>query len=114
MRSLVSGGVLVREGERWAVNATVETVSLPPTLHGLLLSRVDKLPADTRRVLQAAAVLGVSFDEALLHAVARRRAGRLAAPGRRRPGAPRRAWSRRTGTIASATRCCTTWSTTTS
>ena len=52
------------------MNATVETVSLPPTLHGLLLSRVDKLPADTRRVLQAAAVLGVSFDEALLHAVA--------------------------------------------
>jgi adenylate cyclase len=70
VRSLVSGGVLVREEEHWAVNATVETVSLPPTLHGLLLSRVDKLPADTRRVLQAAAVLGVSFDEALLHAVA--------------------------------------------
>jgi adenylate cyclase len=70
VRNLVSGGVLVREGEHWAVNATVETVSLPPTLHGLLLSRVDKLPADTRRVLQAAAVLGVSFDEALLQAVA--------------------------------------------
>jgi adenylate cyclase len=70
VRSLVSGGVLVREGERWAVNATVETVSLPPTLHGLLLSRVDKLPADARRVLQVAAVFGVSFDETLLHAVA--------------------------------------------
>ncbi|MBS0523847.1 MAG: AAA family ATPase [Proteobacteria bacterium] len=70
VRSLVSGGVLVREGQHWAVNATIETVSLPPTLHGLLLSRVDKLPADTRRVLQAAAVLGVSFDEALLQAVA--------------------------------------------
>jgi adenylate cyclase len=70
VRGLVSGGVLVREGDRWAVNATVETVSLPPTLHGLLLSRVDKLSADTRRVLQAAAVLGVSFDEALLQTVA--------------------------------------------
>jgi len=70
VRSLVSGGSLVREGEQWTVNTTVETVSLPPTLHGLLLSRVDELPADTRRVLQAAAVLGVSFDEALLQAVA--------------------------------------------
>jgi adenylate cyclase len=70
VRSLVSGGVLVRAGDRWAVNATIETVSLPPTLHGLLLSRVDKIPADARRVLQAAAVLGVSFDEAVLHAVA--------------------------------------------
>lgn len=70
VRSLVGGGVLVREGNRWALAATVETVSLPPTLHGLLLSRVDKLPADARRVLQAAAVLGVSFDAALLEAVA--------------------------------------------
>ena len=52
------------------LSANVETVSLPPTLHGLLLSRVDKLPADTRRVLQAAAVLGVGFDEVLLRAVA--------------------------------------------
>lgn len=70
VRSLASGGVLVREGDRWALGATVETVSLPPTLHGLLLSRVDRLPAATRRVLQAAAVLGVSFDEALLQATA--------------------------------------------
>ena len=70
MRSLVDKGVLVREAGRWTLSASVETVSLPPTLHGLLLSRVDKLPADIRRVLQAAAVLGVSFDEVLLQAVA--------------------------------------------
>ena len=70
VRSLVSGGVLVRDGDRWMLSATVETVSLPPTLHGLLLSRVDSFPPGTRRVLQAAAVLGVSFDEALLQAVA--------------------------------------------
>lgn len=70
VRSLVSGGVLVRDGDRWALSAAIETVLLPPSLHGLLLSRVDGLPAGTRRVLQAAAVLGVSFDEALLQAVA--------------------------------------------
>jgi adenylate cyclase len=70
VRSLVSGGVLVRDGARWALSAAVETVTLPPTLHSLLLSRIDRLPADTRRVLQAAAVLGASFDEALLEAVA--------------------------------------------
>ena len=70
VRSLVGRGVLVREAGHWMLSASVETVSLPPTLHGLLLSRVDKLPADTRRVLQAAAVLGVSFDEVLLQAVA--------------------------------------------
>ncbi len=70
VRSLVGSGVLVRNAGHWMLNASVGTMSLPPTLHGLLLSRVDKLPADTRRVLQAAAVLGVSFDEVLLQAVA--------------------------------------------
>jgi adenylate cyclase len=70
VRSLVEKGVFVREDEQWTLSASVETVSLPGTLHGLLLSRVDKLPADARRVLQWAAVLGVSFDEVLLQAVA--------------------------------------------
>jgi adenylate cyclase len=39
-------------------------------LHGLLLSRVDRLSPDARHLLQEAAVLGVVFDAALLHAFA--------------------------------------------
>ena len=70
VRSLVGKGVLVREGDRWACTAACEAVDVPPTLHGLLLSRVDRLPADARRLLQEAAVLGVVFDEALLRAIA--------------------------------------------
>ncbi len=52
VRSLVSKGVLVREGDRWAATAAYEAVDVPATLHGLLLSRVDRLPADARRLLQ--------------------------------------------------------------
>jgi adenylate cyclase len=70
VRSLVGKGVLVRQGDRWACTAACEAVNVPPTLHGLLLSRVDRLLADTRRLLQEAAVLGMVFDEALLLAVA--------------------------------------------
>ena len=70
VRSLVGKGVLVRQGDRWACTAACEAVDVPPTLHGLLLSRVDRLPADARRLLQEAAVLGAVFDEALLRAVA--------------------------------------------
>ena len=69
IRSLVGKGVLVREGDHWACTAAGEAVDVPPTLHGLLLSRVDKLPAEGRRLLQEAAVLGVAFDETLLRAV---------------------------------------------
>ena len=70
VRSLVSTRVLVRQGDRWTCTGGCEAVNIPPTLHGLLLSRVDGLPAEARRVLQEAAVLGMVFDEALLHAVA--------------------------------------------
>ena len=70
VRSLVGKGVLVREGGRWTCTVACETVEVPPTLHGLLLSRVDRLPADARRLLQEAAVLGALFDESLLRAVA--------------------------------------------
>jgi adenylate cyclase len=75
VRSLVGKGVLVREGHRWTCTASCEAVDVPPTLHGLLLSRVDRLPADGRRLLQEAAVLGAVFDEALLHDVATDRPG---------------------------------------
>jgi adenylate cyclase len=70
VRSLVGKGVLVRTGERWASTAAYEAVDVPPTLQGLLLSRVDRLPADARRLLQEAAVLGAEFDESLLREVA--------------------------------------------
>jgi adenylate cyclase len=70
VRTLVGKGVLVREGDHWACSAECHAVDVPPTLHGLLLSRVDRLPADGRRLLQEAAVLGAVFDEALLRDVA--------------------------------------------
>jgi adenylate cyclase len=70
VRSLIGKGVLVRQQERWTCTASYDTADVPPTLHGLLLSRVDQLPADARRLLQAAAVLGAVFDEPLLRAVA--------------------------------------------
>jgi adenylate cyclase len=70
VRSLVSKGALVREGDRWACTAACEAVDIPPTLHGLLLSRVDRLPAHARHLLQEAAVLGEMFDATLLRAIA--------------------------------------------
>jgi adenylate cyclase len=71
VRSLLSKGVVVRAGDAWTCSAgPEEVIKLPPTLQGLLLSRVDRLAPDPRRLLQEAAVLGVAFDEALLLAVA--------------------------------------------
>jgi adenylate cyclase len=70
VRTLVSRGVLVREGDAWVCTTTCEEVDVPATLHGLLLSRVDRLQPDDRRLLQEASTLGVTFDDALLRAIA--------------------------------------------
>jgi predicted ATPase len=70
VRSLVSRGVLERQGDRWTCTAAGDAVDVPSTLQGLLLSRVDGLPAEARRLLQEAAVLGATFDVGLLRAVA--------------------------------------------
>ena len=69
IRGLIAGGVLVREDTGWTCTADVATVEVPPTLQGLLLSRVDRLPPGARRLLQEAAVLGSVFDPKLLRMI---------------------------------------------
>ncbi|HEV8229590.1 MAG TPA: adenylate/guanylate cyclase domain-containing protein, partial [Candidatus Limnocylindria bacterium] len=69
VRNLVGRGVLQRDAAGWTCTAACEGVEVPPSLHGLLLSRVDRLSADARRVLQEAAVLGAEFDAPLLRAM---------------------------------------------
>jgi adenylate cyclase len=68
VRNLVARGVLQRDADTWQCTAACEGVEVPPSLHGLLLSRVDRLAPDGRRVLQEAAVLGAEFDAPLLRA----------------------------------------------
>lgn len=66
VRSLIARGLLVREGEGWACVAEAAGVDVPPTIQALLLARVDRLPAEVRRVLQEAAMLGLTFELPLL------------------------------------------------
>jgi adenylate cyclase len=70
IRSLIAAGVLVQEDTGcWTCTADVATVEVPPTLQGLLLSRVDRLPPGARRLLQEAAALGPVFDPQLLRMI---------------------------------------------
>jgi predicted ATPase/class 3 adenylate cyclase len=70
VRSLVGAGALLREHDRWVCGPDAAAIEVPPTLYGLLLSRIDRLGADDRRALQEAAVLGTEFESALLQRVA--------------------------------------------
>lgn len=55
----------------WQATRDVEEIELPDTLQGVLMARIDRLQADTKRVLQLAAVIGRSFMYRVLAEIAR-------------------------------------------
>jgi len=70
VRSLIAGGVLAQEHGEWVCRADADSVNVPLTIHGLLLARIDGLPAHARQAIHEAAVVGPVFSEGLLREVA--------------------------------------------
>lgn len=75
LRSLIERGVLIQQGGEWKVTELVETIQVPDTLQGVLLSRLDRLPEETKRVIQKAAVIGRIFLYRVLDYMAREETG---------------------------------------
>ena len=61
MAMLVDDGLIVRAGDRWIANGDLSSVTVPPSIHALLASRLDRLTPEERTVLEAAAVVGKEF-----------------------------------------------------
>ncbi len=72
IRAIVAGGVLVWDGaaEQWRMGREVEQVTLPDTLQGVIMARVDRLDEDVKQVLKVASVIGRSFFYRVLQALA--------------------------------------------
>lgn len=66
IRMLIDRGAIVHEGERWIATDRVMEIEIPETLHGLLLARIDRLPAESRRTLRVASVIGRQFGVTIL------------------------------------------------
>ncbi len=66
MELLVQNGTIGREHSSWALRVDPPTVPLPADVRVSTLSRIAQLPAETRRILNAAAVLGESFNRTVL------------------------------------------------
>jgi len=69
VRGLVEEGVLSRDGAHWKVAPDERGAGIPANIQAMLLTRVDRLPQEARRIAQEAAVIGPRFDTALLAAV---------------------------------------------
>lgn len=66
LRALIADGILSKTGNEWTASVTPDDLSVPTTLEALLASRIDRLPPESKRVLQAAAVLGRQFNDRVL------------------------------------------------
>jgi class 3 adenylate cyclase/tetratricopeptide (TPR) repeat protein len=70
IRTLIETQALVGERGAYRLVKPLAGVQVPPTVEAILAERIDRLPADVKRLLQAAAVIGVDVPLPLLQAVA--------------------------------------------
>ncbi len=70
IRSLMETGAVRRHGDRWETHDDASTATVPRTLQSLILSRVDRLDADARRLLEVAAVIGAALEPKVLETAA--------------------------------------------
>lgn len=69
---LVHDGVLVAEPSGWRLTIDADAITIPPTIHALLASRLERLDALDRRVLEIASVIGADFSPAAVCALEER------------------------------------------
>ncbi len=70
LQAMEAMGGLRRNGKASWDSRRLEAMQLPDTIHGLILSRLDRLPAASRQLAQAAAVIGRQFELPLLQNIA--------------------------------------------
>jgi len=71
-RALIDGGIVERGDDGWRMTGDTSEIVIPETIQSLITVGLDRLPDSARRTLQTAAVIGRTFEEELLVAVAGR------------------------------------------
>ena len=61
LNSLIENGVLERRDNRWRLTKPLVAFDVPPTVEGVIASRLDRQDPHSRRLLQEAAVMGRTF-----------------------------------------------------
>jgi predicted ATPase/regulation of enolase protein 1 (concanavalin A-like superfamily) len=70
IRSLIDAGMVYREGDAWKAKEGIDSVKVPESIQSVILSRMDRLEAALKHVLQSAAVIGRLFRRRLLERIA--------------------------------------------
>jgi class 3 adenylate cyclase/tetratricopeptide (TPR) repeat protein len=70
VRTLAETGVLVGARAAYRLGQALAGIQVPATVQAVLAARIDRLPAEEKRLLQTAAVIGTEVPLPLLHAIA--------------------------------------------
>src|SRR3989442_4971201 len=70
VRTLVETKALVGEAGAYRLVESIHAIQVPASVHAVLAARIDRLPVEEKRLLQAAAVIGHDVPFALLQVVA--------------------------------------------
>ncbi|MBC8253645.1 MAG: AAA family ATPase, partial [Ardenticatenia bacterium] len=72
IHTLIAMGAIVRDSStgRWQVTAAIAQITIPDTLQGVIMARIDRLDEEVKQVLRVASVIGRSFLYRVLRALA--------------------------------------------
>ncbi len=70
VRTLIETGALAGERGAFRLTTVLPAIRIPPTVQAVLGARIDRLPPEEKRILQAAAVIGKDVPLGLLRAIA--------------------------------------------
>ncbi len=66
IRTLIDQGAIAQENSRWQLTRHVDVRTVPDTLQGIIMARLDRLMEEARRTLQLASVIGRTFRHQVL------------------------------------------------
>ena len=69
LASLRDTGIIARRENRYEIVQDTQTLSIPTTIHGVLMARVDLLPENAKGVLRTGSVVGREFSHELMQRV---------------------------------------------
>ncbi|MEE9610665.1 MAG: adenylate/guanylate cyclase domain-containing protein, partial [Desulfatiglandales bacterium] len=61
INSLIESETLIRDDGRWTVTKPITESDISSTIHGVISGRLDRLEAESKRILQEASVIGKAF-----------------------------------------------------
>ena len=75
IRMLIERGALLHQNGNWIAQQEISDRDIPDNLNGLLMARIDRLPAEARYTLLVASVIGRNFPMKVLSEVMQRSIG---------------------------------------